>query len=272
MVWLASARSVRGNSHYASGLPCQDASAVATLSNGQVLIACIADGGGSAALSHIGASIATAITMGALSLLAPRLCLPPEQQPDEEALKAFWRALVEDVRQCIDAEAEQVGTGSQHFGTTLLAVVATHNRLAMMQVGDGFIVYAGRGGPPANGPATEAPDPFHLGFKPDRGEFVGEVTWVTSSSSAFWEVDFGTRVVDGPLDFICLSSDGLEKVAITQRDQTPHSGYFEFIRARLTRQSTAEEAAKLVDDVLLNPDLDKRTDDDKSVVVARWVE
>ena len=46
MVWLANGHSVRGTGHFASGLPCQDSAACNLRVGDNVLIACVADGGG----------------------------------------------------------------------------------------------------------------------------------------------------------------------------------------------------------------------------------
>jgi serine/threonine protein phosphatase PrpC len=242
---------------------------VATARQGQVLLACVADGGGTARLSHFGSNIATTMTISLLSLLA-RSGLVDRLTKDE--FRTFWRALVHDIRACIAAEAAQIGAGTEHFGTTLIAAAATRSRLAMMQIGDGFIVYA-----PAEHMAPQpkmasdtagSPNPFRLGFEPKRGEYVGEVTWLTSSR---WEDDFREAIIDEHIDFVCLSTDGLEKVAIVQADQAPHPGYFEFMRSQIKTGWTGEDLNRLVTDVVTNRELDKRTDDDKSLILARWL-
>lgn len=273
MTWRFGYRSVRGRSHYASGQPCQDSSAARVLADG-TLVAAVADGGGSAPLSHFGSRIATVMTVNALALAAPLLLGDDDDARAKQRAEDFCRALVGDIRACIEAEAKQVGTSAQQFGTTLLAAAATRERAIMMQIGDGFIVYATA--PPSIAASTAAPmtdgpasgSPFTLAFTPARGEFAGEVTWITSSS---WDSDFHFRYLPGPFDFLCLSSDGLEKVAIVQLGQVPHRGYFEFMRTQMGVQAQTKAGMDgLLATVLLNPELDTRTDDDKSIVLARW--
>jgi serine/threonine protein phosphatase PrpC len=254
MVWRYGGRSVRGIGHFVSGQPCQDACWFNAVAGGDVFIACVADGGGSVPLSHFGSRIACAVATGAMALLSRRF-----HEMDNEAMAAFWRDLAADARTAIEAEAASLNRPIGDFGTTLLAAMATPDRVSMMQVGDGFIVVS----PSDADPASR----YTLAFEPRRGDYVGEVTWITSSD---WEKDFQTRIITGRQDFLCLSSDGLEKVAILQQTQTPHAGYFDYMRDRVAAGSTSADMDELVGSVLLNPALDTRTDDDKSLVLARW--
>ncbi|WP_338422937.1 protein phosphatase 2C domain-containing protein [Anabaena sphaerica] len=77
--------------------------------------------------------------------------------------------------------------------------MATPEWVAAMQIGDGFIVMR----------CQDAE--YQILFKPDKGEFFNETTFVTSVNAL---EEMQVEVFPGKQGFICASTDGLEKVQL----------------------------------------------------------
>ncbi len=73
-----------------------------------------------------------------------------------------------------------------------------------------------------SGTATGAPN-YQLVFPARPVEHVGEVVWITSFRL---EEDFRSTLIETDADLVVASTDGLEKVAILQREQRPFPGFF----------------------------------------------
>ena len=262
MPFVAGNLSVRGLGHLRANTLCQDSSGVVEVGNG-VVVGAVADGGGSAKLSHIGSNLAAQTALSALALVGRTIDLATLQEPQ-------WRQIctdvLEDVRRIILEEARimQLGdAGVPHFGTTLLAFIASRSRLAALQVGDGFIVAT------RSGTTEEGAPRFDIAFKPERGEYTGETVRVTSSG---WEKDMKAQVFDGPFDFVCVASDGLEKVAIRQTDNEPFQPYFTALRNGAHVAADPAALVAFISAVLRDKRLDQKTDDDKSMVLVVWAD
>lgn len=255
MPWRAGHASVRGISHIRSGAPCQDAGSLWQSPDGRLLVGAVADGGGSLERSDTGAMLAATL---AVSATAARLTAGGLDTASEEAFAAHWRTLIRDIRASIELEARLTpGASPRDYGTTLIAFALMEGRLAAMQVGDGFLVLG-------SGTSSGSPT-YRLVFEAQPVEHVGEVVWITSSA---WEEDFRSTLIDTDADLLVASTDGLEKVAILQREQQPFPGFFTPLaqRAHLARSDAALEA--LASAVISMKGLDSKVDDDKTLMIA----
>lgn len=264
MSWVAATDCVRGNGHFKTGKPCQDSADFRIVGDGRAVIACVADGGGSAELSEIGSKITVAFMLHALTARVPALLEAEDSGdalPDQDSMKDMWISIVADIRACIRAEASQMRTSEKHFGTTLLAALATEKRTYLMQIGDGFIVYVGE--------SEVAPDAnkFQLAFEPHNGEYVGQTVWITSSE---WQEVLDCAILE-PVEFLCLSSDGVENVALQRPGYIPFPGYFNLPYEK-SKELRPGDRQGFLSDMLRDKRLDTETDDDKSMVVAARVE
>ena len=291
MVFHLAAYRVRGASHRKAHTPCQDACRVGVVQTthdggeAELVVGAIADGGGSRPLSHIGARLSVSFAASSMKLAWNAETL---QRASAAELDVYWRALYEDCRRLLQVEAEARdlvdGDGAASIGAlacTLIAFMATRERCAMAQVGDGFLV-VGRPSIVAGGEDQTAVD-YQLAVQNRASERASEVIWLTETS---WESDFRTRLLDGPIDLIVASSDGMEKAVLTVSPEQPdmlhpHMRYFEQLREGC--KQTVVEALnaggqsdvvleRYLADVLTSPRLDDRTDDDKSMVLALWLE
>ena len=76
------------------------------------------------------------------------------------------------------------------------------------------------------------------------------------------------QVISGKQEFICASTDGLEKVAIRLSDWQPHAPFFKPLEECLRETLKPEDDEKYVIDFLNSKRLNSRTDDDKTLLLC----
>ncbi len=265
MPWKAIACSEIGTSHQKSGLPCQDYTEFIRLNdggktadNGEIIIGAVSDGAGSFKYSDVGSKLAVETALNTLQLWPKWL---KEKQKDsspeilkESAEKAFAKTFRE-VKEAFDKKAGEKSCSPKDFSCTLLVVVTTPNWLAAMQIGDGFIV-------------TKKPESeYQLLFHPSKGEYANETTFVTASNAL---EKMQVKTLFGKQKFICVASDGLERIAINLKDWQPHPGFFEMFEKALEIRPENEEKLS-TQDWLKSDAVNKKTDDDKTILLC-WHE
>ncbi|WP_255611310.1 PP2C family serine/threonine-protein phosphatase [Synechocystis sp. PCC 7339] len=139
------------------------------------------------------------------------------------------------------------------LATTLLVFIATSKWLVAMQIGDGFIL------------AKPVGEKYQLLFQPDKGEYINETTFVTSANAS---AEMQIRVLAEPLEFICAATDGVEKVAINYADWQPFPPFFQPLEQYL--QTTEQPLEEDLKEFLQRKDLNARTTDDKTLLLALW--
>src|SRR5262249_3176427 len=121
--------------HVAGNIPCQDTHGVQLVGEGPrgTLIACVADGAGSAKHSDIGSSIAcsTILEHAAKFLEANNLA----DMQMEDAL--IW---CDEARKRISTQADDKGCTTREFASTLLTAILSPERSVFFQIGDGAII------------------------------------------------------------------------------------------------------------------------------------
>lgn len=252
MAWKALARSAAGTSHLRQGQPCQDHSGL--LRVGDALVGAVADGAGSAPLAEVGARLAVRRVVAGLGRWARRRAGggPPEV---DEARAACLEAL-DAVRDHLAARATAREARLPDLACTLIAWVATPGWLAAMQVGDGFLVARACGG-----------EEYRLIFRPDRGEYANETSFVTSAGAA---EALQVAVLDEPAAFVCGATDGLERVAIRLSDWTPFAPFFRPLEEYLRETPSPGLEDGYLRDFLASERLNARTDDDKTLALALY--
>ena len=142
MDWRVAAACAIGTSHVVNGMPCQDSLRVEIVETGegQVLIAVVSDGAGSASQADAG----SAIVVSQSAWLARRFLA------NGGTLYSISRDTVQDwlavIQSTIDAGAQLFGHKPREYAATwLLAIVGTR-RSVFAQIGDGAIVVANENG------------------------------------------------------------------------------------------------------------------------------
>ena len=257
MAWKAIARSTTGTSHQKQQLPCQDYGDYQILN--EVIIGAVADGAGSAKHAAVGAKLAVETVLEYLTGVKQWLQkrqkfekLIPKSPTEAEARKLFVKTASKVVT-ALQAQAIEGGYSVDDLACTLLVVVATPNWVIAMQIGDGFITLRCQ------------KENLQLLFSPDKGEYLNETTFVTSTTAL---TAMQVCVRSGKPDFICAATDGLERVAIRMSDWTPFEPFFQPLEEYLREINYPEQQDEYLMTFLNSDRLNARTDDDKTLFLC----
>jgi|GEM_PF-663416 len=237
-----------GTSHIKTNKPCQDYGHYEILDD--VFIGAVSDGAGSARLSHIGSETAVKVAITELKQYEWQQSQPLTQQKAKE----IFSKVLEEVKSALNKKAQENNCLSKDLACTLLAVVATPKWLAAMQVGDGLIVVGSQG-----------KDDYELLFKPDKGEYVNQTTFVTSSQ-ALKKMQVNVR--QNSHNFISISTDWNENIAVNHnKDWKPATKFFEVLKSWL-QEMTEEKCKQELNNFLNSKDVNSKTEDDKTLLLA----
>lgn len=182
-MWLMNGTAVQGRGHISEGVPCQDK--IASKSNGKTNVIALADGAGSAALSHIGAEKCVDTITQYFSDHFDECYFG-----DEDSVKqSIYEVLIDNLQQlAIDNDCD-----IKDLASTLLCVAVTDDRVVTLHLGDGIIAYY-------NGQSVT------VYSAPDNGEFAN-VTHFVTSSNALSKIRIRKEVLSDATAFY-LMSDG----------------------------------------------------------------
>ena len=243
MTWKVLGESVIGTSHQRHGLPCQDAARFKLFgAANDWLVAVVADGAGSAAHAEIGAALT---------------CSEVVHRIESAKADAFFTreemcGLFADVRQTLIAEAARLGVSPRELACTALVAVIGPAAAAFAQLGDGSIII-GAG-------LTCRPV-----FWPAPAEYANATDFLTDEHFA---VALQFSVIDEPITEVGLLSDGLQRLVLNFTAREAHAPFF---RPMFDRLHAAVDPAELVApfrSFLNSPQVNDRTDDDKTLVLA----
>ncbi|MGI0483117.1 PP2C family serine/threonine-protein phosphatase [Geminocystis sp. CENA526] len=262
--WKTVVQCAIGVSHQQQNLPCQDYGDYLLFGN-KIVIGAVADGAGSAKYSDIGSKIAvnTAISFleGYFDRLLENIKLNPDKPrrntPSINQAQDVYNDLLKEVLKAINDEAQKSNYQYQDLACTLIIFFASDKYICAMQIGDGFIA------------VRPVDEDLQLLFTPDKGEYINETTFVTSSN-AFEEMQI--KVLDKPCSFICASTDGLEKVAINFKNWQPFPPFFNPLEEYMKETAETEEDKQYIIDFLNSERLNARTNDDKTLLLALLTE
>lgn len=245
--WRVVGASVQGTSHQAKDVPCQDAHTYDILPTGEVLIA-VADGAGSAARSHEGAHLA--VTQ---AVVAVRAYL--SQQPPADT--AQWQHLMQQVfhhaRQTLLEHAAEAEEADRAFATTLMCAVLSPTTLVVGQLGDGLVVEEQKDGT------------LVTIILPQRGEYANETSFITQADALERvEIAVHTEAVQS----LAVTTDGLLRLAVQLPDHTPSPRFFQPLLEFVVEAEDDEQAQRELAAFLDSERVGKRTDDDKTLVLA----
>lgn len=244
MPWSWACASAIGSSHLRTGIRCQDAHRCLEVDG--TLIAIASDGAGSAARGGEGAVL---VCRTLATELAARV--RSARDLDDDALTQ----ILDRVRDRIAHVAASQSAAMRDFAATAVVIIAGPVDTLIMHVGDGAaaIRHEGR---------------WQVGSWPDAGEFAGTTFFVTDDGGAKLRV---TRLGHS-VDEIAALTDGLERLALSFADERVHVPFFEGMMRPLAARTTtgrSPDVSAMLRSYLASQSVCSRTDDDKTIVLAR---
>lgn len=246
-LWRTAYASVLGTSHLKTGSPCQDAGGcivVQGADGGEVLIAAVSDGAGTAKRSEVGASLAVARFLRDFAETDPASI--------DRGFALEWIASVQGE---IAALAADEGNQVRDYACTMLGAVVAESGAVYLQIGDGAIVVGGDEG-----------GEYSWIFWPQHGEYANVTNFLTQEQATeTLEFETGPAVRE-----IALFSDGIERLVLDFSSNAVHSPSFRPIFKWLagTEPNDMQQPAQALINYLRSDHVNKRTDDDKTLVMA----
>ena len=264
--WIALGAWSRGVGHKKLHLPCQDRIGARAVGY-DVMIGAACDGAGSAPRSGKGAELCVNAAISELER-SVRIFFATNKEhdiPGPSFAEEVKRCVHHAVNAAIEREASVIGSQRREYATTLVAFVVTPAWLYVLQIGDSFVVYR----------TVNSPDNYCLAGEPTKGEYANETTFITDADSC---EAIQAIVVDSKPVFVAASTDGLATLMLNMSEWSPHARIFErlekFARDSIQRDSEAVSDFGLANSCeelatwLASADVIKRTDDDKSLLLA----
>ena len=235
---LASAES-QGVGHQKSGTPCQDKTLFQV--SDDVAVIALADGAGSASLSHFGATVATETISNLLASEFDGLYMDAESDVATHILATLLDAL--------GAKSLELDCQPSQLASTLLAVAVKKGRYIAVHIGDGVIGALGN-------------TTIEVISEPDNGELANETKFVTSAD-AIEHLRLYRNQAKKYSGFI-LMSDGSAHSLYDKRARSLTKAVTKLFFA--CKNETCEHMSALLSE-LLDEQLTKRTADDCSIAV-----
>jgi hypothetical protein len=249
MAWRVYAGAAIGSSHIASGTPCQDAFAHAR--TGDVLVACVCDGAGSASHSHIGSSRFSRAVVDALAARAAEVgdaLLDAEPDDLAEAVRLAISAERSSLRGLADAEGLQLNA----FAATLVCAIAGPQGGWFLHVGDGI------------GAAELADGGATVLSLPENGEYANETYFVTGDE---WSERLRMTRIPAAVRVLTLMSDGAAPFVMAKNNTGLFRAFMDPVEKFLAAQSEHAGSAG-IQATLDDPRTHGITADDKTLLVA----
>lgn len=247
-MWKVVGASVVGTSHQGSATPCQDYLEFlrCELGGNPVLVVAIADGAGSAPLSHFGAEEVVKALLKEVSSAKVSI-----EEVKLETIQSWFRnALLRLQERAAHAKLEIKDMDC----TAMLAILGEQSGV-FAQIGDGAWV----GG--ANGTLEALTWPY-------KGEFANETKFLTSRD-AFDAIQFYRN--EQPLTEVAGFTDGIESLALNIAAKTVHAPFFTRMFGELALCDDETSLLPPLIGFLSSDRVNGRTDDDKTLVLARRV-
>lgn len=196
-MWNIVQCAVQGRGHIKSDMPCQDKTF--SYSKDGIHIIALADGAGSAMLSHFGAEAVTGF-----------ICDEMSKQFNEyfalENAKSAAQQLIAGIENTLEQKSAELGCKTNDLASTLLMAAVKDDRYILLHIGDGVIGYY------RNGEIKTA-------SQPENGEFANVTVFTTSPNAAA-----SMRMIKGELGDIkgfILMSDGTEASLYDKQKKVP---------------------------------------------------
>lgn len=185
-MWHTIQCAVQGRGHIKEDIPCQDKTYTYSIEN--VTVIALADGAGTAILSHYGAERIT-------KFICEYIASDFSNYFNERDGVAFKRKIVNDIEIELKNLSGELGCGIKDLASTLMAVAVHGDEYIMIHIGDGVIGYLKE-------------RQLLIATQPENGEFTNTTVFTTSKDAVQT-----MKILKGHLGLIegfVLMSDGTE--------------------------------------------------------------
>lgn len=250
--------SVIGTSHINRGMPCHDSHMIRYINDDEGIIVAVSDGMGSAKHAEIGSALAVECITDFISD-----ALKENEDSDDEEKQDLTDILKDgymEVQKRLVKEAEISEVQPRDLNCTLLVFLAINkHEQYIAQVGDCIAIGQ-----------TEDSDTYHIIAEPQKGEYANQTFSVVNEES----VENGDyELLEHPLKRIALMSDGLEGMTINAATKDVSKGFFDPFFKAFSQSNFSEERASTSLKTFLSSDrINKKTDDDKTLVFIEFIE
>lgn len=239
-MWNYSSCEVQGRGHISKDIPCQDKTKT-SFCNGTYVIA-LADGAGSAKLSHHGAAcVVDSITDLFTGQFESLFC-----EKDGRQVK---KSIIEKMLNDINVLSEQLSCTPKDLAATMLAVAVNDDRFIIAHIGDGVIGY------------LDGVD-LKVASAPSNGEHVNETYFVTSKD-AINTMKLFKGDVKNIAGFVIMS-DGTEQSLYNKRNNSISPAVIKLLQRNiiLDEQAMRSQLESTFNNVIIT-----RTHDDCSIAI-----
>ena len=194
-MWNVIQCAVQGRSHIKSDIPCQDKTYSAVDNDTQVIA--LADGAGSAKLSHYGAETVT-------KFICSELTEKFDIYFSDNDGASVKQQLIEGMLKSLSKTANQLECEIIELASTLLFVAIKNNQFIIAHIGDGVVGYLKN-------------DEMKIASQPENGEFVNTTVFTTSKDAIVT-----MKLIKGSLGEIqgfVLMSDGTETSLYSKKER-----------------------------------------------------
>lgn len=241
-----------GTSHAREELPCDDAGACLEVPtpNGAALVAVVSDGAGSASMSRFGSAM---VTRSFCQSVTAHLRDGGRAEDIDEALAGDW---LDAMRDRIARRAGLLNEVPRSFAATLVGVIVEPHLTVVVHVGDGACALrlAGEAG-------------WRVPSWPAQGEYASTTYFVTDDP----QPRISISRIEGSVEEVAVFTDGMERLALDFAGHRAFDRFFESLFPALRKASPGRQRglSTQLRDFLDSERVTERTDDDKTLVMAR---
>jgi serine/threonine protein phosphatase PrpC len=251
--WRVAHASAIGLAHLNQNTECQDRFAcqtVKSLTEGEVLIAVVADGAGSTTDGQTGARIACEIFAEEVADF-----LSAKDVSVKSLTMDFGRFWIAYYQQKIAELSQQDKKEPRDFASTFVGAVIGEKAAAFYQIGDGGIVFS------ASGEAKS----YRFAIAPVEAEYVNVTDFATDETAA---ERLRFELIEETVEDLILFSDGIYAVAVDYQTGQPHEPFLMPMIAPLRNGNAPNGLNEKLENFLSSPKINEKTDDDKTIILA----
>ena len=252
--WRIAKATTPGSSHLREGLPNQDAVAyrIVKSGNGEVVIAAVADGAGSASRSDEGSRIAVDV----VTTIADGIDQQPAAASCEHLAESLARDAIEQAKTEVENHGRQQGILSRELASTLIVAFACDSLLTAAQVGDGAVIAFN-----IDSGAAKTLCEAH------SGEYANETTFITSCPKPH-EIAYVGHASGCDYDALALITDGLQNLALKMPEREAFMGFWNPMLDDLAHTDQPEAIPERLQDFISGERVQSRTTDDVTITIA----